>query len=413
MDIKQRVGESSLDWKHRVLIAKINKEISESWTEIRDTLGIQHSVDHLRKVASGVYEYHNNLQPKSLIKSEIASVHEEDLPQDESVDVLEELAEKTLQMEKTKYQLADQRRELNNIKRREARHEEIYTRILKEIKNLAIEKPIKWNPMVTDYAFETDEREAALLLSDWHKGLFTENYWNTLDDAEFERRLKRLVSLATKYSMEQNVSVFNVFGLGDFVNGLIHVTTRISNSENVIKQTMAICEIFAEMLAHFASKFKVVNYYHVRGNHDRVTPNKNDEIAEESFADFIPFYLKARLASIKNINFIDNKYDSEIIVTEILGKKIFAVHGHRDRISSVVENLSLMTREIPDYIFMGHYHHHEENEVQGVEVIINSSFSGVDSYAKEIRKTSNPAQKLLIFDKYEGRLCTYNIRLNI
>ena len=60
---------------------------------------------------------------------------------------------------------------------------------------------------------------------------------------------------------------------------------------------------------------------------------------------------------------------------------------------------------------MGHYHRGAEDEVHGSEVIINSSLSGVDDYAKELRYVNTPAQKFMIFNKDEGRVCTYNIKL--
>jgi hypothetical protein len=67
----------------------------------------------------------------------------------------------------------------------------------------------------------------------------------------------------------------------------------------------------------------------------------------------------------------------------------------------------------PICVIMGHLHHHKETEVHGVEVIVNPSFSGVDDFSVNNRKTAKPAQKLIIFDPVEGRLCTYSIRLDI
>lgn len=403
MGIEQREGESFLDWKHRLLVSKMNKEIDYDWAEIVEILGLDCSADHLRKLAYGVAEYHNNIQSKK--------VHQEIEESEDSI--AKEITDKTFQMEKVKFQMADQRRELNNAKRWEARLDELEGRMLDQIYALAKVKPLVWRPNVEHTSFAARNRESLLVASDWHRGLFADNHWNKLDDTEFERRVKRLTEKTIQHSLTHGVETLNVFGLGDFVNGIIHVTTRIGNSEDVVTQTMRVCEIIAEMLAEFANYFKVVKYYHARGNHDRVTANKNDEIAQESFADFIPFYLKARLKSFKSIQFMENEVDDEIIIAEICGKTIFATHGHKDRITNVVQNLSLMIKRIPDYVILAHYHHHEENEVQGIEVLINSSFSGVDIYAKDIRKVSNPAQKLIIFDTTEGRLCTYNIRLNI
>lgn len=404
--LKQKEGERFLDWKHRIYIAKVNQDIKENWAEIKELLKIETSIDSMRKHANGIHEYYT---------SNIGKMEKEASEYVESLIAsrVGEIEEAEYKNEKKKWQFFDQRRERNHIMRWEERFDHFRDEIIKSIKFLAEESPIEWKNQNIPFNVVSSYREGALIISDWHRGLSTSNYWNTFNNEEFDKRVERLVEKTIQYSVENGVRVLNVFGIGDFVNGIIHVTTRISNTEDIITQTMKVCEILSLVMARFANIFDKVNYYHCRGNHDRVSADKREELARESFADFIPFYMKSRLSHVKNFEIKVNVIDDEIITTEICGKKIIATHGHRDRISNVVENLSLMTKIIPDFIFMGHYHHHEENEVQGIEVIINSSFSGVDDYAKEIRKTSKPAQKLIIFDDKEGRLCTYNIGLNI
>jgi predicted phosphodiesterase/chorismate mutase len=407
MDIfKQRKDESNLGWKHRLMIAKVDKEINISWDKLKDLLQLDMRTDYISKMAFAIHEYHKNADKTMREKAEI---YVNELISQR----VKEAEEAEYKSEKKKMQFFDQRRERNHIVRWEQRFEHFESEIIKSIENLAIERPIEWKQEDVTFNIVSSYREGALVISDLHKGLFAKNHWNTLNDEEFNRRMERLVKKTIEHSIEHGVRTLNVFGIGDFVNGLIHVTTRIANSEDVITQTMKVCEILSLVMARFSSIFDKVNYYHCRGNHDRVTANKKDELAKESFADFIPFYMKARLSHVKNFEIMENEIDDEIIIAKICGKTIFATHGHKDRIGSIVQNLALMTKIIPDYVLMGHYHHHEENEVQGVEVMINSSFSGVDDYAIDIRKTSHPAQKLLIFDNEEGRLCTYNIRLNI
>src|SRR5690606_31399855 len=141
---------------------------------------------------------------------------------------------------------------------------------------------------------------------------------------------------------------------------------------------------------------------------DRVASNKQEEVSSESFNDIIHWYLKTRLKEFENVEIVDNEYDDEIIVADILGHTVFGVHGHRDKLNNIVSDLTLMIKKIPKYIFSGHIHKTYENEVHGIVHVVNSSLSGVDDYSKDIRKTSIPAQKLIIFNE-KGRLCTYNI----
>jgi UDP-2,3-diacylglucosamine pyrophosphatase LpxH len=325
-------------------------------------------------------------------------------------DELNEITEKTIEFEKRKIQYQDQRKEFFSPLRVEARIDNLFEVVLKEIKQLHTTKPLQWFER-TMYPNQSD-KESLLIISDTHYGLFVRNYWNNFDNEEFKRRMKKLITKTIMHSKFHNVKTLNVFLLGDLINGLIHQVTRIINTEDAVTQTMKISEILAEIIVELCNEFEKVKLYNVRGNHDRVTPNKKDEIAKESFNDFVPWYLKARLSHVGNLEFIDNKFDDEIIVADILGHVVFGVHGHKDKITQVTHNLTMMTKVFPDYIVMGHVHHHEENEDHGVEVIVNRSFSGVDEYAKDIRKTSKAGQKLIIFCKDEGRLTTYDIKLS-
>lgn len=394
-DYRKRNNENDFEWKLRLIKDKIEKSIDLDWSEIKDILQLNCSGDHLRKTSYGIYEYHKYLNDKTIDNENNFSI---------------ELDEKIMELQKAKVQFQDQRRELNKIVRDEARFEHIQSEILNAVKDVAKQKPIKIDKV---QMYPISNYESALIISDWHKGLFAKNYWNNFNEEEFARRVERLVTKTIEYCYMHNVSKLHAFIIGDLVNGLIHVTSRINATEDAISQTMSVAEVLAEVLCKLANHIKDIRVYFARGNHDRVTPNKNDEIAKESFADVILWYLKARLINVQNIIFMENIYDEEIVTANICGYKVYAVHGHRDRPSSVVQDLSLMTKEVPDYILMGHYHHHEENEIHSTEVIVNSSLSGVDCYAKDIRRTGKPAQKLIIFCPVESRLATYNIRLDI
>ena len=398
----QQPGESYDEWKYRLIIGKAKKELSISWNEICVVLDLPYRSEYIRKIAYGILEYCNYLEAKyedGLSKAEIAK----------RLKIRDELQDEREKLQREKMRLADQKREYNNAQRRLARSEHIESEIIRAAEILAKARPIPIKPIPESAGLE---REGALLFSDWHAGVKNHNYWNTFNDVELQKRVTRIVERAIKYGHEQKVGKMHVFLLGDIINGLIHVTTRINNTENVIAQTQLVAELLSQVLARLASEFPEVIVYAARGNHDRVSANIKESVAEESFFDFIPWFLKARLKDIKNITFIDNEVDSEIITAEISGQTIFAVHGHRDKLNKAVSDLSQMIRKFPDFLFMGHYHHMEEKEDHCCEVIVNSTLSGVDDFAKDTRKTSKSSQKFLVFDKEEGRLCTYNIKTN-
>lgn len=342
------------------------------------------------------------------IKRLIDLLEEEGIEAIDDSKILTEIDLKRIEFEKEKMRFQDQRREFNKILRQESRHEHLKSEFIKAIKDTDSIIPLDFKHR--EYA--PSEKDGVLLIGDWHVGLTVENYWNKYNLDEFYKRVDKLVFKVEEYGKLHNIKTLHVFGLGDFLHGLIHVTTRIVSEENTVKQTKIVADVIGKLLLKFASTFQNVEFYMVTGNHARVSPNKKESLAEENFEEFISWYLEAKLENIDNINLNKNVYDNEIIVANILGHTCLGVHGDKDKITNVAQNLSLMLKIIPDYIFTADKHHLEENEIHGVEVIINRSLSGVDQYAQSIRKTSHAGQTFMIFSREEGRECTYNIKLN-
>jgi len=391
----KKENESFLDWKLRLITNKIEKTIDLDWLEIRDLLSLDCSADHLRKTAYGIYEYSKYFQDK--LESKI-----------EDNDVLESLDLKRIDFEKEKIKFQDQRREYFNLLRESARLDHIKEHIEKVALDVCKQKPLEWEPI---YKFGSS-KNGVLLISDFHFGLEIENFLNTYNKEEFLKRINRLTLKTIEHGKFHGIKTLHIVNLNDLISGLIHVTVRIANTEDVIEQTQFIAEILAEVLCKFANEFEEVKFYSVLDNHSRVTPNKKEAIDSESFARFIPWYLKPRLKDISNIFIIENELDSSIGIMDVCGYTCFMVHGHQDSVKSAASDLSMMTRRFADYIFLSHFHHSQEDEIHSCEVIVNSSLCGTDAYAKDLRKTSKPAQKFMIFNEDEGRECTYSIRLD-
>lgn len=362
-----------LSWDN--IAALLNKEVDEEYSESKWRKEIQ---AYLR-----VYDY--------LIEKNVG---------------IQELEEKKREFEIAKIQFQDQKREYRKLLRLESRVNHIKNEFVKALENVMQNKPLKWYKK--ERYLNNCNRSAVLLISDWHKGLFTSNYWNEFNDKIFYERVNELTNKTIEYGKHHDIKELNIFQIGDLVHGTLHRLTRVMDTEDVIRSTMAVSEVLAEMISIFANEFEIIKMYSARGNHDRVASNKQEEISSESFNDIIHWYLKTRLKEFENVKIVDNEYDDEIIVADILGHTVFGVHGHRDKLNNIVSDLTLMIKKIPKYIFSGHIHKTYENEVHGIVHVANSSLSGVDDYSKDIRKTSIPAQKLIIFNE-KGRLCTYNI----
>jgi hypothetical protein len=395
MDYLKKDGETFLDWKLRLIVGKIDKTIDLDWVEIKDLLQLECSPDHLRKTAYGIYEYSNYIQEK---KEEKVTTN----------DVLGELDLKKRELEKEKIKFQDQRREYKKLLTIDSRFEHLLNKIDDATLEISQSKPL----IVTQSCGGGGVNEGVLLISDWHSELEVDNFLNKFNKEEFLRRVNKLVDKTIQHGIAHDISKLHVFNLGDLLSGVIHNNVRVANNELTVSQTMFIAELLSEILCRFASKFKSVVFYQVLDNHSRVFASKEDSIAGESFARFIPWYMQPRLKEFNNIEINTDALDGEIMVAEICGKKIFAVHGHCDKLSSVVGDLTMMIRQIPDYIFVSHWHHNVEDEIHSCEVIVNQSLIGSDDYSKNIRKTSKPAQKFMVFNSEDGRECTYSIKLS-
>lgn len=390
----QQENESYDEWRYRIVTAKVNKEIDLDWIEIRDLLKVDCSPDHLRKMGQGiadVYTYFKNKGKESFGLD----------------DFTKEIDLKQRELDKMKVQFRDQRREYNKLIMFDGRFDNLKQEIIESVKELSTYKPLTWKQPLP---YPSSEREGVLLLSDWHYGIESNNYWNKFNPKIFIERIKTLTKKAIEYGKEAKLKKLHVFSLGDQISGLIHVSVRVQQAEDTIRQVMVVSETISEMLTELSSHFEEVLFYNVRGNHDRITPSKHEQIAKESFADLIPWYVKPRTQHIKNLRVMENTYDDEMIVADVCGHKVIGVHGHKDRVSEVAANLTTMLRIIPTTICMGHYHHNWEKEFNNIDVVVNSTLSGIDEYARDIRRISKPMQKMLVFDT-SGQINTYKILL--
>lgn len=393
--LKKRESESDFEWKVRLCNAKLNKEIDLDWSEISEILGLGISSDHLRKLSYAYKEFSEHINNK--IENNVTGVDE----------IINKLETKKLEFEKEKIKLQDQKREYRNLIKIDARFEHIRDCIKEEIKNLNIEKPLV-NTHI--HLIDFGNREASLLCSDWHTGLEVDNHWNKFNIEVLKQRVSMLVAKTVHRCKENRVGTLHMELLGDLLNGYIHLSTRVFNEEDVIKQTMICSEVLAEAINELSRNVGKIKVYNSIGNHGRCTANVKESLSTENFENLLPWYLKARLVNLHNVEFVENTFDEEIVVYDVFNEKIFSIHGHKDSPNNAISSLSKMLKVFPTRVHMGHFHRHFELEDAGIVVSVNGCLSGTDQYAKDKRLYSIPHQKLIIFDRYEGELCTYKIK---
>lgn len=394
--LKKREDESKLEYVKRIVYGKLkDKTIDNDYSELAPLVfDKEYSSDVARRMFYGA-------------RNILDMIDENKINNIDDNEVLKEIEEKRLELEKMKIQYQDQKREYNNYLRADARFEHLQETMKQEILRLNELKPL----VVKDTPNIIGENHVVSILSDWHTGIKEKNYWNEISIDILRDRIEKLQNKIISICERHEVSTLHTEILGDMINGLIHVTTRISNEEDVIKQTMICAEILANMITNLASKIPNIKIYSTIGNHGRCVANAKESLDVENFERLVPWYLQARLINIKNIEFCGNVYDDGIIVYQFLNETIFAVHGHEDKVTTAVSDLSKMLKIFPTELHMGHYHSYYEKDDHDISTIVNGTASGVDKYAKGIRKTGRATQTCMVYTN-EGRECTYKIKLN-
>ena len=392
----RKENEEDLDYAMRLIdIKKEEKPDDLDWGDIVELLGLDLNKDSLRKsqdtIFGGIAVY-KKMKDKELISK----------PSDYQQEVQIQLQE----LKKERIRLSDERAALNRRLRNEARKESMHDLITECAQSLKTEDN-KIKPVCVEEEFE---KAAILTLSDFHFGLEINEFNNVYNADVFYQRLNKILGKTIEYIQLNKVRTLYVLGLGDYMSGIIHTTTRIENRENIVQQVIKVSEALSQMLTEL-SKFVEIYYYDVTDNHGRVFPNKDDWENEDNFSLFVRWYLDARFKDNEYIHIMQNTYSNEIGVVEIFGRNYAFTHGHRDKISNIVQNLSLMTKKFYDAIFMAHCHHYEANEIHGTYVYMNGTLSGTDMYANNERKTSNPSQNLFILNSNDGIECQYLIKL--
>lgn len=395
----RKENENDLDYAMRLIeIKKEERPDDLEWSDICDLLGLDLNKDSLRKSQDTEF---GGLAVYKKMKNRMVEFQPKDYQ--------DELQEQIQELKKVRIKIADERAALNRKLRSQAREEDIFDLVSKCASQIAIEHPLK-NFKDKDDNYNSEEKTAILTLSDFHYGLEINEFNNEYNPSIFVQRLCNLYEKAIDYIKLNKVHTLYVLGLGDYLSGIIHTTTRIENRENIVQQVMKMSEMITAFL-DTVSEFCEVYYYDVSDNHGRVFENKEVTLNAENFSIFIKWYLKSRFADSTRVHIMDNEINEEIGTVNIYGRNYCFTHGHRDKITDVVQNLSLMTKRFYDAIFIAHCHHFEANEIHGTYVYMNGTLSGTDRYANNLRKTSNPSQNLFILNPKDGIECQYLIKL--
>ena len=311
---------------------------------------------------------------------------------------------------KMKRQLWDQRREYNKVLTSDARADHLVEKLI-EAANIV---PMQDYSNMFEFKHSVSEKEAVLLLSDWHYGQVSNNIWNTYNTTICKERVAKLFDKVSVALQEHCIKKLNIVLLGDLVNGSIHTTSRVASEEETCDQLMHVSEIMANLINSLSICVDNIDVYSTYGNHARTIQNKEDSIHSDNLEKIVPWWLRQRLQNNSKVRIIDSEY-YEFIYFSIYGYNIVCTHGDLDKFKDIGVTInSLFSKKFGktiDYTFSGDKHHLESFEQFDIESALVGSLCGSDEYANNKRLYSNPMQTLCIFTPEDGKQSTYNIKL--
>lgn len=309
------------------------------------------------------------------------------------------------EVKKEKQKLSDERVEFNRQIRQEARKES-YADMVKRIICEDVE-PVN---ITVHYTLFNSQTDLLCHLTDIHTGIEINNWKNVFNEDVLKQRIEKYTSdILDIRGLHQSQDCYLV--IGEVLSGLIHNNLRLQNNMDLMEQFKYISELIAAMLIRLANNFNHIYVYTTPGNHSRISPKKEDALDGENMDVLLPFYLKARLQNIENIDICDNTIEPEIAMFSIRGNTIMSAHGHKDSPLNVVQNFTLMFGIKPSIVLLGHRHLNGLTTVYDTKVIESGCVSGEDQYATSIRKSNRPEQTVSVIGE-NGLICLYDIQLD-
>ena len=388
-------------------IGKVEGLNDLDWDEIvtKYNLGIHRDV--LRKAFQspmGGYSVYKYLQEEKINNVE----------DDETIKLMNDKIE---ELKKERYKLQATKIEYNRLLREQSRSELFNEGIENAINNL---KLLNNNIAIIDNT--NIDKAAILFISDCHygrkctiKGLNGEiiSEYNT---EIFKDRMWNLLSQVVESCKERQLKHLNVMGLGDFIDGLLRISQLNSLQLGVVDSVIEFSEFMSEWLNEL-SKYVLVDYYQVNGNHDeiRVLTGKKGDFPHENVEKLIIKFIELRLKNNNNIKI--HKSETDFIYVNILGVNVLGYHGENKNLTNSLRYFRSFYKQPIDLLFGGHLHS-QSLETEGIgqygdaQCIRVNGICGIDDYSTKLQKASRAGANMFIFKEGKGKVSQDDFWLN-
>lgn len=377
------------DYRYRIYMAKFDGKVNYTWRQIaclfNNTFAVKRDESKWRKEAAEYYKF---------LQTEVNVPTSEKTNETNTIDDMKELI---LEYKKERVKLSDERVQNNAYIRRMAREETILEIAKYAADTMSAKKILPVKPLNVDNSIK---QEAIIQISDWHYGIEIDNFLNKFNPDICVDRIGQLLHQAKTYLTKNPVRKIYVVNLGDLICGRIHNTLRLQSRFDVITQIIKVSEMLYEFINEL-SEIAPIEYYDCLDNHSRLEPIKSDSLELETLQRITPWYLKSRFEHNPNVSIMENFVNEDIICFYVMDGRwcVGGVHGHKDKPTKVVDNLTMITKIRFDLILTAHLHHFSSDEKNETMIISNGSMMGTDAYALDLRLSSMPSQNIILINE--------------
>lgn len=328
------------------------------------------------------------------------------------------------ELSQAKREIQNQRREFNKLKR-ELLDQSLYRRELENAlreavsdfksdsydylqSNLNGSKNLKSSKNKQNFG---DKPALVVSLSDWHVGCkfktsYNEFNYKIVTDLVAEY-LNEIESLIDSYGVE-NVLLLN---LGDTVEQayMRNFTQTFEAEFDFSTQQAKAIELVSSFIKKLCQDYPQTkfSYSAVSGNHDRMNGNKKDVIYGDGFQTILNLFLKN--LPLENFEVIEQESP---VKGSISFNDVNIAFEHGDRLNlndkHIMAAVSQRDGKVYDALLVGHLHHYEVREDNGL-FVMSGSLKGADTYSESLNLRADRSQACLLIRK--GKITPLMIRL--
>lgn len=395
--LSRRDGESELSYLYRLGMSKDAGILDLTWGEVAEAINKEFR-DPGQEYGESTYrkKFANIRQFKEEFGDELINPDEK------------ELIELRRELEKEKVKVRDERNEYKRLIREEARKESYQEQFIRSIENAAKKYSLEYDKYA-DNKVCSSGAYMIVPLFDLHTGIEINNSWNTFNEDVLKYRLDHYLDRIFEIQKRHLCSDVYVV-CSELISGLIHQNLRLQNNQDVIDQFLMVMDYICEFLEHLSYRFAHVNVYVAPGNHSRINPKKDQDLAHENFDNLVIPFLRAKMQNFDNIHCFENDIEQSMAVFPVFNINVCAVHGDRDSFENVADRINKFLRTRIDLIICGHKHTNQMRTDGDVKVVQSGCISGSDEYALNNRMRNRPEQSVCIITEQEGLDCIYDIK---